>query len=140
MYPTSIWSMPSSPIGFVSRTSGTASAAVKTSGKPTIASARSGGFGIRFRVAPRTITQVASVPTRARATFTFVRRELVQILIAGDAARNLRINLLEMLAMLPPENLHLAIQLCTRAAARHHIAELSGPGRPNRHSQTVISE
>ncbi len=60
--------MPSSPTGPYSSTSGTASAALKMSSKPMMASTRTGGLRTRFSVALSTVTQVASVPTSARAT------------------------------------------------------------------------
>ena len=61
----------------------------KMSGKPMMASTRSGGLGIRSSVASSTVTQVPSVPTSARATLKPFSGSSWSRFVAGDAARDL---------------------------------------------------
>ena len=122
-----------------SRTSGTASAAREDIRE---ANDRQRALGrIRDQVQGRAENDHASgfrADQSAGDVHTFVRRELVQILIAGDAARDLRINLSRNACHASARKPASAIQLRTPAAARHQIAELSGrpsaqPSCANRH-------
>ncbi len=62
-----MWSIASQPIGRCSITHGTASPAAQMSAKATTTSARFSIAGVRYSSARRTVAQVDSVPTSARA-------------------------------------------------------------------------
>ena len=134
-------SMPSSPIGPNSSTSGTASAAAKTSSKPRMASTRSCGLGMRLtRGVKDGDAGALGADQGAGDVEAVLGQKGIEVVVAGDAARNLRKARADEIAITLAEGVERHVDFAAAAAFRHDRREFLGIGRADRHPQPVIGE